>query len=33
MYSMAAVMSILIFVVVGSVAYWNFRRTTAFKEV
>lgn len=33
MYSMAAVMSILIFAVVGSVAYWNFKRTTAFKEV
>lgn len=33
MYSMAAVMSILIFIVVGSVAYWNFKRTTAFKEV
>lgn len=33
MYSMAAVMSILIFIVVGSVAFWNFRRTTAFKEV
>ena len=32
MYSMAAVMSILIFIVVGSVAYWNFKRTTAFKE-
>ena len=33
MYSMAAVMSILIFIVVGSIAYWNFKRTTAFKEV
>lgn len=33
MYSMAAVMSILIFIVVGTVAYLNFRRTTAFKEV
>lgn len=33
MYSMAAVMSILIFLVVGSVAFWNFRRTSAFKEV
>ena len=32
MYSMAAVMSILIFIVVGSISYWNFRRTTAFKE-
>lgn len=33
MYSMAAVMSILIFIVVGLVAFWNFRRTAAFKEV
>lgn len=33
MYSMAAVMSILIFLVVGSVAFWNFRRTSAFKDV
>lgn len=32
MYSMAAVMSILIFLLVGGISFWNFRRTTAFKE-
>ncbi len=32
MYNMAAVMSILIFVLIGSVSYWNFKRTSAFKE-
>lgn len=32
MYNMAAVMSILIFIVIGSVSFWNFRRTSAFKE-
>ena len=32
MYSMASVMSILIFIFVGSVAFWNFRRTSAFKD-
>ncbi len=33
MYNMAAVMSILIFVIVGAVSYWNLRRTRSFKEV
>lgn len=33
MYNMAAVMSILIFIFVGAVSYWNFRRTTSFKEM
>ncbi|MDF2820463.1 MAG: ABC-type transporter, integral rane subunit [Clostridiales bacterium] len=33
MFSMAAVMSILIFVVVGTIAFFNFRNTSAFKEV
>ncbi len=32
MYNMAAVMSILIFIFIGSVSYWNFKRTNAFKE-
>ncbi|MHC1750625.1 MAG: carbohydrate ABC transporter permease [Cellulosilyticaceae bacterium] len=32
MYNMAAVMSILIFIFIGSISYWNFKRTTAFKE-
>lgn len=33
MYNMAAVMSILIFIFVGAISYWNFRRTTSFKEM
>lgn len=33
MYNMAAVMSILIFIFIGAVSYWNFRRTTSFKEI
>ncbi len=32
MYNMAAVMSILIFILIGSVSFWNLRRTKAFKE-
>lgn len=32
MYSMAAVMNILIFLFVGGISFWNFKRTTAFKE-
>lgn len=32
MYNMAAVMSILIFIFIGSISYWNFKRTSAFKE-
>jgi len=31
-YNMAAVVSILIFVVIASISIWNFRRTKAFKE-
>lgn len=33
MYDMAAVMNILIFIFIGVVSYWNFRRTTSFKEM
>lgn len=33
MYDMAAVMNIIIFVFVGVVSVWNFRRTQAYKEV
>lgn len=33
LYDMAAVMNILIFIVIGSVSIWNFRKTQAFKEV
>lgn len=33
MYNMAAVMNILIFIFIGSVSFWNFRRTTSFKEI
>lgn len=33
MYSMAAVMSILIFIFIGVISIWNLRRTTSFKEV
>ena len=32
MYSMASVMSIIIFLVIGTVSAWNFTRTKAFKE-
>lgn len=33
MYSLAAVMNILIFIFVAVVSYWNFKRTTSFKEM
>jgi arabinogalactan oligomer/maltooligosaccharide transport system permease protein len=33
MYSMAAVMNILIFIFIAVVSVWNFRRTSAFKEM
>lgn len=33
LYSMAAVMNILIFLFIGGVSIWNFRRTSAFKEM
>lgn len=33
MYSMAAVMNILIFIFIAVVSVWNFRRTNAFKEM
>lgn len=33
MYSMAAVMNILIFAFIAAVSIWNFRRTNAFKEM
>jgi len=33
MYSMASVMSILLFIFIAAVSYWNFKRTTSFKEV
>lgn len=33
MYDIAAVMSIILFMVVGSVSFWNFRRTASFKEL
>lgn len=33
MYSMAAVMNILIFIFIAVVSIWNFRRTNAFKEM
>ncbi len=33
MYDIAAVMSIILFIVVGSVSFWNFRRTASFKEL
>ena len=33
MYNMAAVMCIIIFVVIGTVSFYNFKRTQAFKEV
>lgn len=33
MYDIAAVMSVLLFLVVGGVSLWNFRRTTSFKEL
>jgi len=32
MYNMAAVMSIIIFLIIGSISTWNFMRTSAFKE-
>jgi arabinogalactan oligomer/maltooligosaccharide transport system permease protein len=32
-YDMAAVMCIILFVGIAAVSFWNFRRTTAFKEV
>lgn len=33
MYDIAAVMSVLLFIIVGSVSYWNFKRTVSFKEL
>lgn len=33
MYDIAAVMSVLLFILVGAVSLWNFRRTTSFKEL
>lgn len=33
MYDIAAVMSVLLFILVGGVSFWNFRRTVAFKEL
>lgn len=33
MYDIAAVMSVLLFIFVGVVSLWNFRRTTSFKEL
>jgi arabinogalactan oligomer/maltooligosaccharide transport system permease protein len=33
MYNMAAVMNILIFIFIGAVSFWNFRKTTSFKEM
>lgn len=33
LYDMAAVMNIIIFIFVGGISIWNFRRTKAFKEV
>lgn len=32
-YDMAAVMCIILFIMVGSVSFWNFKRSKAFKEV
>ncbi len=33
MYDIAAVMSVLLFIIVGGVSYWNFKRTVSFKEL
>lgn len=33
MYDIAAVMSVLLFMIVGAVSLWNFRRTVSFKEL
>ncbi|WP_300381601.1 sugar ABC transporter permease [Clostridium sp.] len=33
MYDIAAVMSVLLFIIVGSISYWNFKRTVSFKEL
>lgn len=33
MYDIAAVMSVLLFIIIGTVSYWNFRRTVSFKEL
>lgn len=33
MYDIAAVMNLLIFIFIGVVSYWNFKRTTSFKEM
>ena len=32
LYNMASVMSILIFILIGSISLWNLRRTKGFKE-
>jgi arabinogalactan oligomer/maltooligosaccharide transport system permease protein len=33
MYDIAAVMSVLLFAMVGAVSFWNFKRTVSFKEL
>ncbi|WP_311315494.1 carbohydrate ABC transporter permease [Clostridium tertium] len=33
MYNMAAVMSVLIFIIIGGFSFWQFKNTTSFKEV
>ncbi len=33
MYNMAAVMCIMLFILIGGISLWNFKRTSAFKEV
>ena len=33
MFDIAAVMSVLLFIIVGTVSLWNFKRTAAFKEI
>ncbi|WP_277406693.1 carbohydrate ABC transporter permease [Lacrimispora xylanisolvens] len=33
MYDIAAVMSVILFFIIGIVSFWNFRRTTSFKEL
>lgn len=33
MYDIAAVMSVLLFFIVGAAAFWNFRKTSSFKEL
>lgn len=33
MYDIAAVMSVLLFIIIGAVSFWNFKRTVSFKEL